>query len=189
VQVGALEVELSKAGASGVALSLGELYAEHAPAVLRWAARLGGPQIDAEDVLQEVFLKLQHELPTIRDPSRIHVWLFRCTANVVKHQRRKGRFRRYLTASSHNDLEAQGDVQAPPDDSVERMQKRERLYSLLDRMSERDRRVLVLFELEQRSGEEIAELLQARVETVWVWLHRARARFRTLYLKYGRGDP
>jgi RNA polymerase sigma factor (sigma-70 family) len=51
------------------------------------------------------------------------------------------------------------------------------IYQALDRMSERNRTLMILFEFEELSGQEIAELKGARVETVWVWLHRARAEF------------
>jgi RNA polymerase sigma factor (sigma-70 family) len=49
---------------------------------------------------------------------------------------------------------------------------------VLDAIDEKHRTVLILFEIEGMSGDEIAELTGARVETVWVQLHRARARFK-----------
>ena len=47
----------------------------------------------------------------------------------------------------------------------------------LDELSDKDRSLLVLFELEGMSGEQIAELLELKISAVWVRLHRARARF------------
>jgi DNA-directed RNA polymerase specialized sigma24 family protein len=47
----------------------------------------------------------------------------------------------------------------------------------LCRLKERDRQVLVLFEIEGRSGQEIAELMGSKPANVWVWLTRARASF------------
>jgi RNA polymerase sigma-70 factor (ECF subfamily) len=52
------------------------------------------------------------------------------------------------------------------------------IYRVLDGMGERSRTLIILFELEQLSGEEIAKLRGAKIGTVWVWLHRARAEFR-----------
>ena len=52
-----------------------------------------------------------------------------------------------------------------------------RVYRVLDRLPERQRRVLILFELEGMSTAEIAALIGARVGTVRVWLYRARAAF------------
>ena len=51
------------------------------------------------------------------------------------------------------------------------------MYRILDRLGEKYRRALVLFELEELSGEEIAALTGLKLATVWVHLHRGRALF------------
>jgi RNA polymerase sigma-70 factor (ECF subfamily) len=67
--------------------------------------------------------------------------------------------------------------QLPPEE-LEKYQATRVIYEVLDRMNERNRSLIVLFELEEMSGLEIAELKGVKVGTVWVWLHRARADFR-----------
>jgi DNA-directed RNA polymerase specialized sigma24 family protein len=57
------------------------------------------------------------------------------------------------------------------------------VYQVLEAMSERDRTLLILFELEGLSGERIAEVLSISEDNVWVSLHRARIRFRKVYSK------
>jgi RNA polymerase sigma-70 factor (ECF subfamily) len=64
-----------------------------------------------------------------------------------------------------------------PPDLVARRQALHRVYAALDRMSERHRTVFILFEIEELSGQEIADLKGTKIGTVWVWLHRARAEF------------
>jgi RNA polymerase sigma-70 factor (ECF subfamily) len=96
------------------------------------------------------------------------------TLNEVRYRRRKNRFRRWLGGLAE---EVAGELPAAEPtapDALARQDAVRRLYAQLDGMSEKYRQVLVLFELEERSGEEVAELMGARVETVWVWLHRAR---------------
>jgi RNA polymerase sigma-70 factor (ECF subfamily) len=73
------------------------------------------------------------------------------------------------------DIPAQGPL---PPDQVAEFQALRLIYEVLDRMSERSRTLFILFELEELTGQEIAELQGAKVATVWVWLHRARAEFR-----------
>lgn len=51
------------------------------------------------------------------------------------------------------------------------------VYRVLDRLSEKQRTLLVMFEIEGRPGADIAEVLGAKLATVWVWLHRAREAF------------
>jgi RNA polymerase sigma-70 factor (ECF subfamily) len=64
-----------------------------------------------------------------------------------------------------------------PAEALEQERAIDEVYRVLDRLSPRHRRVLVLFEIEGMSTQEIADLVGAQVGTVRVWLFRARARF------------
>ena len=55
------------------------------------ASRVRGPE-DAEDILQEVFVKIHDQLPRLEDPARLHAWVYQITRNaIVDHYRRRGR--------------------------------------------------------------------------------------------------
>lgn len=151
------------------------MYRAHAAQVARWAARLGGPTLDAEDLVHEVFLTVHRLLPGLREPDKILPWLYRVTANVVRDRRRRERRRWLRTLLFGAEPPAPGPT---PADCAERRQATERVYQVLDGLPERHRAVLILFELEGHKGEEIAELLGIPLSTVWVRLHRARAAFR-----------
>lgn len=159
------------------------LYRAHAPTVARWAARLGGPGIDPNDVVQEVFLVAQRRLSIFRaEGGTISTWLFRTTEKVVQTARRKQRLRRWLGRwSGGSSPPGLGQPRPGPGDALERWQEVESVYRVLDRMPDKLRRVLVLFELEEMSTAQIADLVGARVGTVRVWLFRARARFMELH--------
>jgi RNA polymerase sigma-70 factor (ECF subfamily) len=153
------------------------LYRAHERTVMRWAARLGGPEIDAEDVVQEVFLVAKRRLASFQGTGSIKTWLFRTTERIVLAARRKGRLRRWLSRSTEAAAAAMGAPRPLPGEALERDREIQDVYRVLDRLPERQRRVLVLFELEGLSTDAIAELVGARVGTVRVWLFRARARF------------
>lgn len=153
-----------------------EVYREHAMTVARWVARLGGSLVDVEDVTHDVFVKVQRELPRFRGDAALTTWLFTLTANTVRTRRRTERFRRFFRAPA----DAGADVADARPLAPEKLEQREAeaaLYRVLDELSDRDRQVMVLFELEGRSGREVAELLGVKLEAVWVLRHRARARF------------
>ena len=76
-----------------------------------------------------------------------------------------------------------------PEEEIQRQQASARLYKVLDRMPEKYRQVLVLFEMEEMAGEEIAALTGIKVATVWVQLHRARERFRTEMRRLQKETP
>ena len=176
--------------ADAFAPDVASLYRKYAAKVGRWAARLGGPSIEVDDVVQEVFLVAKRRLGSFRSDGggSITTWLFRSTDRIVKATRRKQRLRRLFGASA--ELEAAGaDLSRPiPSDELESRQEIARVYRVLDRLPERQRRVLILFELEGMSTADIAALIGARVGTVRVWLYRARAAFLEQHEAIAAGD-
>jgi RNA polymerase sigma-70 factor (ECF subfamily) len=150
------------------------LYRAHADRVAAWAHRLGGPGVDVEDVVQEVFLTAHRLWSGFRGEAKPTTWLFRITANVVRHRRRKERWRRWLGGSA-GDVAGQIGADGPtPIEALEQKEAARLVYAALDALPEKYRTVLVLFEIEGHAGEEVAELLGVKLATVWVWLHRGR---------------
>lgn len=153
-----------------------ELYRRHALTVARWAARLGKPRLDPEDVTHDVFLKVQRSLGSMGEVGDVEAWLYAITVNVVRTRRRVERFRRWFRRP-----EVEGErVQANDATAIEALERRDAeqvVVRALALLSDKDREVLVLFELEGRAGQEVARLMGVPVDRVWVWLHRARQRF------------
>ena len=165
-------------GGDPEARSLEELYRAHAATVARWAAHLGGPRVDGEDVVHEVFLIVSKGLSGFRGDAKITTWLYGITERVVRGARRRDSLRRWLDLVRRGDVEQSlSPPRLTPVEELEQRQSRDRVYVVLDRLAEKYRRVLVLFELEELSGEEIADLTGVKLATVWVHLHRARALF------------
>src|SRR5437667_3232853 len=78
-----------------VPLDVGTIYRQHADDVARWARRLGGPDIDVEDVVHEVFLVVQRRVAEWRGEARITTWLYEIAFRVVRDRRRRWRWRRW----------------------------------------------------------------------------------------------
>src|SRR5216110_581739 len=164
------------AGAAG-ALTFAAVYTDHAPTVARWAARLGGPTADVEDIVQEVFVVVNRRLPEFRPEARLSTWLFGITAKVAANERRRRRLRHWWLRLGPG---AGDDAPASGDGALEQLEKRERrvlFYRALDQLNERHRRALVLFELEEMSVDDVAAHLGLRPGNTRVLLHRARAAF------------
>lgn len=153
-------------------LTLEELYRQHFEFVYRKAASLGGPGFDAEDAAQEVFLVVSRKLHTFDGTSLPTTWLYGITLNVVRAARRRARVRRLFELRHPNREEA-----AIEPDRVEVGQARRIAYAILDKLSADHREVFILSEFEGLSGDEVARLTGARVETVWSRLHYARKEF------------
>lgn len=155
-----------------------ELYTRHAEAVSRWVANLAGPGAgrDVEDLTHEVFIIAFRRLDAFRGDAKVTTWLYRIALNVVRNQRRRARIRRWFSLSSAQERELSSEA-LPPDEALERERRRRLVYRVLDRIPERHRAILVMFEIEQLSGAEIAERLEIKLGTVWVRLTRAREVF------------
>jgi RNA polymerase sigma-70 factor (ECF subfamily) len=153
------------------------VYTEHAQTIARWAARLGGPAADVEDLTQEVFLVVNRRLATYLGESRLSTWLFGITAKVVANDRRRRKLRALWLRFVPSLVER---APSPAVGALEQLEMRERrllFHRVLDSLGERHRRVIVLFELEELPTDEIAELMQLTPGNVRVLLHRARAAF------------
>jgi RNA polymerase sigma-70 factor (ECF subfamily) len=164
------------------------LYRENMHRVARWAERLAGPTLDLEDIVHEVFAIAYERMASFRGDSAVSTWLFGITSRVVRHRRRKERWRRWLSGSAE---ETAGHVASPLPDPLrvaERNQDAVIVYRVLDRLSERDRQVIVLCELEELSAEEVAELLGIQPGNARLRLHRARARFLRVYEEHERKE-
>ena len=159
-------------------LDLDSLYRAHAPTVARWSAHLGGPSADLDDLVHEIFLVAGRRMSEFRGQAKVTTWLYRITERVVAARRRSDRVRRWLRRTRRADLEnALCSTPPSPVEDLHRRQSREMVYRVLDRLPEKYRNVLILFELEGLSGEEIAGLTGRKLATIWVHLHRARALF------------
>ena len=164
---------------AGVAIDLDRVYREHAPSVSRWALRLGG-QKDVSDTVQEVFEIAQRRLSSFRGDSKLTTWLYSITVRVVQARRRKARLRALLFLQARAEFELDPGSGESPADELQRQHATHIVYAVLDRLSERDRTLLILFELERLATAEIAEILVISENSVSVGLHRARGRFRHL---------
>jgi RNA polymerase sigma factor (sigma-70 family) len=155
---------------------LEDVYRTHAADVARWAARLAGPGHDREDIVHEVFLVAQRRFPTFQRSGNVKVWLYRTTAFIVRQRRRKERWRRWLGASDEvvDRVPATGPT---PLEDLERCRRDQRLYRVLDQLPEKYRTVLILFDLDGLSGEEVVAVTGRKVSTLRVWLFRAREMF------------
>jgi RNA polymerase sigma-70 factor (ECF subfamily) len=158
-------------------LDFDAVYQAHAQTVARWVTRLGGTGIDVEDTTQEIFMIVSRRLHEFRGASRMSTWLFSITAKVVANDRRKRRVRRWWLRLMPNAGHETVALTDSPLEGIERRERRLAFYQALDGLTERQRRALVLFELEELSAAEIADMMDMTAGNVRVLLHRARAAF------------
>jgi RNA polymerase sigma-70 factor (ECF subfamily) len=129
-----------------------------------------------EDLVHEVFLVAVRRRDSFRGEASLKTWLFRIAHNVVRGRRRRERVRRWLFARHVQELPAERVAIVTPLEEIEQREQSARLYKALDRIPDDYRAALILYEIEGLSGEQVAELLGVPLGTIWVRLHRGRAR-------------
>ncbi|WP_437328037.1 RNA polymerase sigma factor [Sorangium sp. So ce381] len=170
------EGEVVRALVTGEPWAAAAVWNKHAPKVFRIAARVLGPGADAEDITQEVFVRVFSKISELRDPDALGSFVFSVTVRILKWELRRRRVRRILQLSDTADLP---EHPVEPADSEAR-EALGRLYAILDTLSADDRTAFVLRHMEGMSLQEIAEAVGVSLATVKRRLGRATERVSSL---------
>ena len=166
------DMELARALMEGSNQAAELAWERYSPLVHRIVSRAIGPDAEVEDVTQEIFYRLFSRIGTLRKPEALRSFVISFAIRIVKWELRRRRARRWLTLSETGDVP---DEQLLVMDAESRYALR-RLYALLDRLSTRERLVLVLRHVEGMTLEEIAEAMELSLATVKRALRRASMR-------------
>jgi len=175
------EHRLVRAAQGGDQAAFRALYDAHFDLVYRTCRRLGLPDADAEDAAQETFIVAARKLDRFSE-GKLSTWLYRIAANLVSARHRRRRVREALTALWRRPEEP---VAPSAERSYEAREAARRVGEILATMAPKKREVFALFELEGLTGEEIAERVGCKVETVWTRLWHARRDFERIARKRG----
>lgn len=131
---------------------------------------------DAEDAVQDAFVKAYYALPRFRPGAPFRPWMLRIVANEARNRGRSARRRERLALRAA--AAAPGDAAPSPEAAAMERADAELLAEALDRLSERDRLVVAYRFLFEMSEAETAEALDVRLGTVKSRLSRALTRLR-----------
>ena len=155
------------------------LMRQHERLVLVTALRMTGKMADAQDVSQEVFLKLYRNLGKLSSEEAIASWLYRVTVNACHDLRRRRR--------PENPMESAGQVAWAGTDPQQALAENERARALelsLRMLPEKERAALVLRDLEGLSTEEVARVLGSSEATVRSQISKARVKVKGFVGRY-----
>jgi|DewCreStandDraft_1066081.scaffolds.fasta_scaffold13242_1 RNA polymerase sigma-70 factor (ECF subfamily) len=133
---------------------------------------------DAKDLTQEVFYKIWKGLDNFRNESSLKTWVFKITQNHLKNYLKSKKIKKilsleFLFEEKNRDFESKDYYLS------------ERIESLLSRLPEDYRRVLVLFYIDGFNIKEISEILGTKEGTIKSKLHRAREKLKSLIMRFG----
>ena len=174
----------------GDAMALEEVMDQFAPRVHRLAYGITRNEADAEEVVQDVFLRLFRKIDAFEGRSALGTWIYRIAVNTALIKRRGKRATLEVLLEDHlptfkDDGHREGDRamlladwSETPEEELLSSETREIVRRLIVGLPERYRVVLLLRDMEELSNEETAEILEETVPSVKSRLHRARMALR-----------
>lgn len=185
-------VEQSKAGDVAAFDKLVRLYKDK---IFSYVCRQTGNPLEAEDLTQEVFVRVFKSVARFRGASSFQTWLYRIASNLcVDALRRRRREERHAFSldepMSGEDDEMTREIPdsgGTPETAVETSELQAEVHRAVAGLSEKLRTVVVLFDLQGLSYEEISEVVGCPVGTVKSRLFNARGQLRNRLKSYVEG--
>ena len=179
-----LSVELITRAQTGDALAIEELIGKIRKPLFHFACHYMGNDFEAEDITQEVLIKVIKALSSFKGDSTIWTWLFRIMTNAcIDYQRkRSNRPISYLTKLSADDEEAVTmdlrDRRPLPEESFEITELQDTIHNALNRLSPEHRTIIILHDIQDFKYQEIVEITKTGLGTVKSRLFYARQELR-----------
>ena len=166
----ATEAELIAACRRQEVRAFESLYRAHAPRLKSIAYHIAGNRQDAEDAVQETFLKLYRSIQGFHGDSTIGTWLCRIVINVCYDLARKRRRESEQPVEDLRAVPSQAPLRAALDDALRRIHPRHRM-------------VFLLFEVEGLRHAEIAAILEVPEGTSKAWLFEAKKELKRMLME------
>ena len=154
-------------------MPLETIYRSQFRFVWRSLRRLGVPERDLPDAVQDVFVVVHDKLGEFEGRSRIETWLYGIALRIASDRRRRASSRLEVFDTA---IDRPGEVPSPSA-ATERREGLELLERILDALPLEQRAVFTLFEIDGQSCDSIAELLDVPLGTVYSRLRLARQAF------------
>ncbi len=172
-----------------------KIYTDFQPKILRYLSRLVG-EGEAEDLAQEIFIKVHRSLESFRGEASLSTWIYRIATNAAIDRLRSPAHQLALRqcstdCSGQNDEAELDDRNAWTGEKIPLVEQQllrkdmgECFQGMVDQIPGAIRTVFVLSELEGLTDEEIAETLGITLETVKIRLHRARKKLKNALIEH-----
>lgn len=161
-----------------------EIYDQYYSKVRKFILALVKDEWVADDLLQETFLRVQQNIKSLRDPSKLSSWIFRIAHNLCQdHFRRLKKSRREERIDqeeTENLNEALIQKEIGIQKELEQRQMGECVQNQINLLPESLRTALILFDLMEFTHQESADILGITVKSVKVRLHRARKKLKAI---------
>lgn len=166
-----------------------ELIETHQQRVIGTVAKMLGDEMDAEDIAQQVFIRVWRSAPRYEPTAKFTTWLFKITRNLVFNElrRRKRHTARSLDLTEGEDdrpIQTEDATAKAPDTELLDVEMQSAIQRAIDELPETQRMAIVLRRYDEFSYEEIGEILDLSVPAVKSVIFRARTELREKLRRY-----
>jgi RNA polymerase sigma-70 factor (ECF subfamily) len=177
----------------GVRSAFKELYDRYQVPIFSYVYRLVGNRSVAEEIVQEVFVRVYVNINSYRPTGKVSSWIYAIAGNCAKSELRKRRLR---PLSLNTPVSDNGNVtfedmvpgtSGKPDDTLQNKELGEQVAKIFTLLPIQYKEIIILRDIQHLSYDEIAEILQCSVRAATVKLSRARKAFVKLFNeKFGK---
>jgi RNA polymerase sigma-70 factor, ECF subfamily len=153
----------------------------HQARVIGTISKMLGSEAEAEDLAQQVFIRVWKSAPRYQPTARFTTWLFRITRNLVFNELRR---KRHFSDQSEETPEPIERAEKEPDRVLLGEELQSAIQAAINQLSESQRMAIILRRYEEMPYEEIAKVMGTSVPAVKSILFRARAELRERLAKY-----
>ena len=156
--------------------------------------RVVSNQEEAEDITQEIFLKIYHHVRNFEQHASFPTWLYRIATNSAldaldkQKRRRENNFfaKGQRSAKQEEDIDQvnlQASTKEGPEEKILQMELRECINQVLKKLNREQAHLLVMRDFEELSYDEITQILEVGLSAVKMRIHRARLAFQQIFLQ------
>ena len=170
--------------------ALASLIERYKRMVYRLAVQITKNSADADDVMQETFIKVYRSIHTFRKDATFETWLYRIAVNEAlnfvkrRDRRRESRLETAAESEYESTVRHSAQVANDPHAQAEKSELRRHVTAAVNSLQLKHRTVVILHEFEGLTHVEIASILNCSEGTVRSRLHYARKKLRTLLKPY-----
>jgi len=155
------DLELVELFQKGNEASFNELVRRYQEKVYRIAYRFVNDHDQADDIVQDVFIKIYSALRDFRGESGFYTWLYRITVNVALNAIRKRRLRDFIRIDEF--FETADDENDQPDNQIEKDEQRKLIEEAIAKLPEKQKAVFILRYHEELPYEDISLILKTSI--------------------------
>ncbi|HQU72574.1 MAG TPA: sigma-70 family RNA polymerase sigma factor [Calditrichia bacterium] len=145
--------------------------------LLNYVFRFVGNRVDAEDIVQETFLRVYKNKHYYKEIAKFSTWVYTIAGNLAKTELRRRKRRKLFSVSNFVNEERDFDIPDPnrsPDQRVDGALKDEIIQKAIDKLPAKFKEVIILRDIQEFAYEEISEILNIPLGTVKSRVNRGR---------------